>query len=315
MKETRKIWMNGKLVDWGDAKVHVLTHAFHYATGVFEGIRFFSTSKGPAVFRLNEHVVRLFDSAKIYMMQMPYTIDEIKSGIMATAVSSQLDEGYIRPLAYYGYGEMGLNPLPNKVSVAIATWPWPSYLGVDAEKRGIKCLVSSWHRIHPTILPPQAKATANYANSALAKVEAIKAGYDEAIMLNLNGMVTEATGENVFRVKDGVVSTPPASTGVLRGITRDTVIRLVADLGLEFRRNDFSREELYSSDEVFLTGTAAGVTAVREVDGRPIGSGSWPITKNIRGMYSDVVHGKNAEYLKWLTPLKTAGREDVTTAS
>jgi branched-chain amino acid aminotransferase len=304
MKATKRIWMNGKLVDWDDAKVHVLTHAMHYATGVFEGIRFFSTPNGPAVFRLNEHVSRLLDSAKIYLMQIPYTFDEIRSGILATAASSELDEGYIRPLAYYGYGEMGLNPLPNKVSLAIATWPWPSYLGADAERRGIKCLVSSWRRIHPSILPPQAKATANYANSALAKVEAIKAGYDEAIMLNLNGMVTEATGENVFRVKDGVVSTPPASTGVLRGITRDTVINLVADLGLEFRRNDFSREELYSSDEVFLTGTAAGITSVREVDGRPIGSGSWPITKKVKEIYADVVHGKSAEYFKWLTLLK-----------
>jgi len=220
---------------------------------------------------------------------------------VATADASGLKEGYVRPLAYYGYGEMGLNPLPNKVSVAIAAWSWPSYLGEEAEKKGVRCLISSWRRIHPSILPPQAKATANYANSALAKVEAIKAGYDEAIMLNMEGMVTEATGENVFRVKDGVVSTPPASTGVLRGITRDSVITFVKEIGLQFRRNDFSREELYSSDEVFLTGTAAGVTAVREIDGRPIGNGSWPITEKIRHAYSQAVHGRRPEFAHWLT--------------
>ncbi|HUI86219.1 MAG TPA: branched-chain amino acid transaminase [Nitrososphaerales archaeon] len=306
MKESSKIWMDGKLVDWHDAHVHVLTHSLHYATGVFEGIRFFSTSKGPAVFRLGDHVTRFFDSAKIYLMKMPFTPGEITEGVIATAAASRLDEGYIRPLAYYGYGEMGLNPLPNKVSVAIAAWSWPSYLGEEAERRGVRCLVSSWRRIHPSILPPQAKATANYANSALAKVEALKAGYDEAIMLNMDGMVTEATGENVFRVKDGVVSTPPASTGVLRGITRDSVITLMKGVGLQFRRNDFSREEMYTSDEVFLSGTAAGVTAVREIDGRPIGSGTWPVTEQIKKAYDDAVHGKSPEYAHWLTPVGTS---------
>jgi branched-chain amino acid aminotransferase len=234
---------------------------------------------------------------------MPFTKKEIVEGILATVGASGLEEGYIRPVAYYGYGEMGLNPLPNKVRVAIAAWSWSSYLGEEAEKKGVRCQISSWRRIHPSILPPQAKATANYANSALAKVEAIKAGYQEAIMLNIEGMVTEATGENVFRVKDGVVSTPPASTGVLRGITRDSVITFIQSLGLQFRRNDFSREELYTSDEVFLTGTAAGVTAVREIDGRIIGDGTWPITEKIRQIYSDTVHGKKPEFMHWLTPV------------
>lgn len=314
MKESKKIWMNGRLVDWKDAKVHVLTHSLHYATSVFDGIRFFDTPNGPAIFRLGEHVTRLFDSAKIYLMNIPFTAKEIIDGVLATTDASGLDEGYIRPLAYYGYGEMGVNPLPNKVSVAIAAWSWPSYLGEEAERKGVRCLISSWRRIHPSILPPQAKATANYANSALAKVEAIKAGYDEAIMLNLNGMVTEASGENVFRVKDGVVSTPPASTGVLRGITRDSVITFVKDLGLEFRRNDFSREELYSSDEVFLTGTAAGVTAVREIDGRVIGNGTWSVTEKIRQIYNDTVHGRKPEFAHWLTPVRvrrTGGRRKV----
>jgi branched-chain amino acid aminotransferase len=259
------------------------------------------------VFRLKEHMVRFFDSAKVYLMEMPYTIEEITRGVLETAESTGLDEGYIRPLAYYGYGEMGVNPLPNKVDVLIASWSWPSYLGKEAEEKGVKCLVSSWRRIHPTILPPQAKCTANYANSALAKVEAMKAGYDEAIMLNLNGMVTECTGENVFRVKDRIVSTPPASTGVLRGVTRDTVISIVRDMDkeLEFRRNDFSREELYTSDEVFLTGTAAGVTPIREIDGRSIGKGSWPITMEIRKTYDDLTHGRLRKYANWLTPIKT----------
>jgi branched-chain amino acid aminotransferase len=304
MNESSKIWMNGALVDWKEAKVHVLTHSLHYATGVFEGIRFFDTPKGPAVFRLVEHVTRLFDSAKIYLMHIPFTPKQVREGVIATAAASGLSEAYIRPLAYYDYGVMGLNPLPNKVSVAIAAWSWPSYLGKEAESKGVRCLVSSWRRIHPSILPPQAKATANYANSALAKVEAIKAGYDEAIMLNMDGLVTEATGENVFRVKDGVVSTPPASTGVLRGITRDSVITFVKQLGLQFRRNDFSREELYSSDEVFLTGTAAGVTPVREIDGRPIGNGKWPVTAKLRVIYGEAVHGEKPEYAHWLTPIR-----------
>jgi branched-chain amino acid aminotransferase len=299
--------MNGELVRWNDAKVHFLTHALHYGTGIFEGIRCFHTSKGPAIFRLREHLARMFESAKIYMMKIPYPTDEVVDATRATVVANGLEECYIRPLAYYSYGEMGLNPLPNKVSVGIASWRWDSYLGEKAEKDGVKCQVSSWRRVDSSTMPPQAKSTANYANASLAKIEALKAGYDESIMLNTQGMVSEASAENVFRVKDGIVSTPPASAGVLRGITRDTIIRIVPEMGMEFRRTDISREELYTSDELFLTGTAAGVTPVREVDGRKIGS-DWPITQRLREAYLDIVHGKNQKYSKWLTPVNLASQ-------
>jgi branched-chain amino acid aminotransferase len=239
---------------------------------------------------------------------MPYTPNEVAEAVKATVSANKLGECYIRPLAYYSYGEMGLNPLPNKVSFGIASWRWDSYLGEKAEKEGVRCQVSSWRRVDSATMPPQAKSTANYANASLAKIEALKAGYDESIMLNTQGMVSEASAENVFRVKDGIVSTPPASAGVLRGITRDTIIRVVPEKGMEFRRTDISREELYTSDELFLTGTAAGVTPVREVDGRKIGSSNWPITQGLREAYLDIVHGKNQKYSKWLTPVNLASQ-------
>jgi len=293
--------MNGELVPWKDAKVPFLTHALHYGTGVFEGIRCFKTPQGPAIFRLKEHVARMMESAEIYLMKLPYSPSEIAEGIRTTVGANKLEECYIRPLAYYGYGEMGLNPLPNKVNLGIAAWRWDSYLGEKAEREGVRCQVSSWRRVHPSTMPPQAKSTANYANGGLAKIEALKAGYDEAIMLNMEAMVAEASAENIFRVKDGILSTPPASSGVLRGVTRDTIIRIAGDAGIEFRRSDISREELYTSDELFLTGTAAGVTAVREVDGRKIGTGNWPITARLGRTYTDIVHGKNSKYSNWLT--------------
>ncbi len=300
MQESNWIWLNGSLARWNDAKVPFLTHALHYGTGIFEGIRCFKTPRGPAVFRLREHIARMFESAKIYMMSLEYTPEEIVEAVKLVVKENKLEECYIRPLAYYGYGEMGLNPLPNKVDMGIAAWRWDSYLGEKAEREGVRCQVSSWRRIHPSGLPPQAKSTANYANSALAKIEALKAGYDEAILLNMEAMVGEASGENIFRVKDGILSTPPASAGVLRGITRDTIIRVAPDLGIKFRRVEISREELYTSDELFLTGTAAGVTPVREVDGRSIGTGTWPITQKLRNSYLEIVHGQNSRYFKWL---------------
>lgn len=300
--------MNGELVEWNDAKVHFLTHALHYGTGIFEGVRCFRTEKGPAIFRLGEHLSRMFESAKIYMMKMPYATNEVEEATKATVAANKLEECYIRPLAYYGYGEMGLNPLPNTVNLGIASWRWDSYLGEKAEKEGVRCQVSSWRRVNSSTMPPQAKSTANYANASLAKIEALKAGYDESIMLNTEGMVSEASAENVFRVKDSIVSTPPASAGVLRGITRDTIIRVVPEMGMEFRRTDISREELYTSDELFLTGTAAGVTPVREVDGRKIGIEEWPITQRLRKAYQDIVHGRNQKYAKWLTPVKLETR-------
>ena len=307
MQESNWIWMNGELVKWNDAKVHFLTHGLHYGTGIFEGIRSFLTPMGPAIFRLGEHLARLFESAKIYMMKMPFTVDAVADATKVTVDANKLDECYIRPLAFYGYGEMGLNPLPNKVSLGIACWRWDSYLGEKAEREGIRCQVSSWRRVNSSTMPPQAKSTANYANASLAKVEALKAGYDESIMLNTEGMVSEASAENVFRVKDGIVSTPPASAGVLRGITRDTIIKVVPEIGREFRRSDISREELYTSDELFLTGTAAGVTPVREVDGRKIGTGEWPITHRLQKAYDDIVHGRNPKHSNWLTPIRGPG--------
>jgi len=303
--------MNGELVKWNDAKVPFLTHALHYATGVFEGIRCYKTSEGPAIFRLPEHVSRMFESAEIYLMKIPYTREEVADAIKKTVAANGLEECYIRPLAFYGYGEMGLNPLPNKVSLGIAAWRWDSYLGEKAEREGVRCQVSSWRRIHQSSMPPQAKSTSNYANAALAKIEALKAEYDEAIMLNMDGMVAEASAENIFRVKDGIVSTPPASAGVLRGITRDTIIRVTTDSGIEFRRVDISREELYTSDELFLTGTAAGVTPVREVDGRTIGTGTWPVTQRLIEAYLNIIHGRNKQYSKWLTLVETGKIETV----
>lgn len=302
MRESKLIWINGELVVWSEAKIHILTHAFHYATAVFEGIRCFNTDEGPAVFRLPEHVNRFLDSMGIYMMNCPYSFNEISRAVKETIAANELKECYIRPIAYYSYGEMGLNPLPNKVQLAIAAWEWPSYLGEKAEKDGLRCNVSSWRRIHSSALPPQAKATANYANSALAKIEALKGGYDEAILLNMEGMVAEGTGENIFRIKDGILSTPPASSGVLRGITRDTIIQIAKDFGIEFRRNDISREELYTSDELFLTGTAAGITPIREVDGRKVGKNQngWPIASRLREAYLNVVHGRMPKYSSWL---------------
>lgn len=300
MDEASKIWLNGKLVDWGEAKIHVLTHALHYGTAVFEGLRCYETERGPAIFRLYDHVWRLINSAKIYLMDLRSTPDEIAGAIKTTVTANGFDECYIRPIAFYGYGEMGVNPLPNRVDFAVAAWRWGAYLGKDALKNGVRCLVSSWRRISPLTLPPQAKSSANYANASLAKIEALKAGYDEAIMLNANGMVSEGTGENIFRVKRGALSTPPAAAGILRGITRDSVIQLAAEVGVDCRRIEISREELYTSDELFLCGTAAEITPVREVDGRKIGNGDYPITRKLQAAYEDAVRGRNKKYAQWV---------------
>ena len=300
MDKGSKIWLNGSLVDWDDAKIHVLTHALHYATAVFEGLRCYKTDRGPAIFRLYDHVWRLVNSAKIYLMDLQHTPDEIAAAIRTTVKANGFDECYIRPIAYYGYGEMGVNPLPNKVDFAVAAWRWGAYLGKDALKNGVRCLVSSWRRISPLTLPPQAKSSANYANAGLAKIEAVKAGYDEAILLNANGMVCEGTGENIFRVKRGALSTPPASAGILRGITRDTVIQLAGELGVDCRRIDMSREELYTSDELFLCGTAAEITPIREVDGRKIGNSEYPVTRKLQAAFDDAVRGRGKKRSDWL---------------
>ncbi len=301
MKALKQIWMDGKLVDWDDAKIHVLTHGLHYAYAVFEGIRSNETAKGAALFRLDEHIDRFLNSAKIYRMNLGFSRKELTEACIETARANGVSSCYLRPIAFTAYGEMGLNPLKNKVSVAIPLWEWGPYLGADAQTKGVRCMISSWTRIDSRSLPPQAKCSANYANSALAKMEAISAGYDEAIMLNSIGMVAEGPGENIFRVKDGILSTPPASSGILRGITRDTIIQFARDLKMTFYRNDFAREELFTSDELFFSGTAVGVNPIREVDGRSIGNGGYPTVRRLQKIYDGAIHGKLRAYSKWLT--------------
>ena len=295
---TPKIWMNGKLVDWDKAQVHVLTHTLHYGTGVFEGIRAYETDKGPAVFRLTEHMQRLINSAKILGMPMPYSLAELVQGVKDTVASTGLPSCYIRPIAYYGYGEMGLNTLPCSVDVAIACWPWGTYLGDDAVEKGVRMKISSWTRHDHNTMPPAAKTVGNYVNSSLAKVEALKAGYDEAIMLAPNGLVAECTGENIFVVRNGVIITPPTSAGALEGITQNSVMTIARDLGYDIRVDNLARSDLYIADEIFACGTAAEVGSVRSVDERPIPCPG-PITKAIASTYAKAVRGQLPQYAHW----------------
>ncbi|HUH82831.1 MAG TPA: branched-chain amino acid transaminase [Nitrososphaerales archaeon] len=302
MKPQKSIWMDGKLVPWDEAKIHVLTHGLHYGMAIFEGIRAFQTPSGPAVFRLDEHIERFLNSAKIYRMNLGYSAKELRAACLDLVRDNPTKECYIRPIAFTRYGEMGLSPLTSKISVAVASWEWGAYLG-DTTKKGVRATISSWVRIDSRAMPLQAKCAANYANSALAKMQALTSGYDEAIMLNALGVVAEGPGENIFRVKDGVLSTPPASSGILRGITRDTVIQFARDNNITFYRNDATKEELFTSDEVFFSGTAAGIAKVREIDGRMIGDKGTPITDKIAKLYDQTVHGRVKRYLKWLTPV------------
>lgn len=297
--EAKKIWLNGKLVDWHEAKVHVLTHALHYGSGVFEGIRCYSTAKGPAVFRLKDHIKRLFNSAKIYFMHINYSEEELCNAVKETIRANNLSACYIRPLVYRGYGEMGLNPLKCPVEVAIACWPWGTYLGEDALKNGIRAKISSIQRISCNACPPNAKTTGQYINSILAKIEAINSGYEEAIMLDSRGMVSEGTGENIFIVKNNVLYTPPLHASILPGITRDTIITIARDLKYDVLETDITRGMLYACDEAFVTGTAAEVTPIREIDGITIGKPG-PITRKLQKTFFDIVKGKNRKYLKWL---------------
>ncbi len=265
---TPKIWMNGELVDWDKAQVHVLTHTLHYGMGVFEGIRAYETAEGPAVFRLTDHIVRLANSAKILGMELPYTVDELIEATKATVASTGLPACYVRPIAYFGYGEMGLNTLPCTVDVAIACWPWGAYLGDDAVTKGVRMKISSWTRHDHNTMPPAAKTTGNYVNSSLAKVEALKAGYDEAIMLAPNGLVAECSGENLFVSRDDILITPPLSAGALEGITQNSVMTIARDLGFEVRVDNLARSDLYIAEEAFVCGTAAEVSSVNSVDDR-----------------------------------------------
>lgn len=301
MQELRLIWRNGKLVDWKEATTHVLTHALHYGTAVFEGIRCYKTKKGPAVFRLREHVRRLFDSARIIKMQIPYTPREIEEAVLTTIRANEVEECYIRPVAFRGYGEMGVDPSRCEVDCAIAVWCWGAYMGDRALKEGIRAKISSYVRIYVNSGSPRAKTSANYLNSALAKMEAKELGYDEAILLDAHGFVAEGSGENIFYVKDGVLYTPHPYS-ILLGITRDTVMRLAQDLGIPVRETLCTRDDLYLADEAFFTGTAAEITPIVEVDGRSIGDGKpGPLTRKLQEVFFRVVRGEEPKYEHWLT--------------
>ena len=293
--EVAKIWMDGELVDWQDARIHILTPTLHYGWGVFEGIRAYETPRGPAIFQHRAHMDRLVDSARILQMEVPFSVDELMQATRELIRVNQVPSCYVRPLVYLGYGEMGLNPMPSRVAVAIAVWPWGTYLGDEGLANGVKAKVSSWQRIGANMIPTGAKAAGVYINSSLAKVEAIKAGYEEAIMLNEHGHVAEGTGENVFIVKDGVLLTPPLSEGVLRGITRDTVIGFARDLDIPFVETTLLRQDLYLADEAFFTGTAAEVVPMKAVDDRHIGPPG-PVTKQLQDLFFSVVKGKEPRY-------------------
>ncbi len=301
MQKTEKIWMDGKLVDWDSAKIHILTHALHYGTAVFEGIRCYNSIKGPAVFRLREHMNRFLNSARIYLMKIPYDLDGLCQAVKETIKANKVKECYIRPIAYYGYREMGLNPSGNPINVAVAVWPWGTYLGEEGLRKGVRCKISSWVRVDSRILPSQAKCSANYANSALAKLEALNCGYDEAILLNINGHIAEGPGENIFATKDGTLITPPTSSGALYGITRDSVMEIAKEFGIPCIERDILKDELFLADEAFLSGTAAELTPIREVDGRTIGNGSrGPITEKLQTKFFRIVKGEDEKYYKWL---------------
>jgi len=299
IQKVEKIWMDGDLVDWDDAKIHVLTHSLHYGCGVFEGIRAYETDSGAAVFRLTDHISRLFNSAKIFMIDIPFTVEEIVEAVKETVRANALPSCYIRPIVYYGYGEMGLNTLPCPVNVSIAVWPWGAYLGDEGLQHGVRMKISSWQRHGLNTMPPAAKGTGMYINSSMAKVEALKAGYDEAILLSPQGYVSECTGENIFVVRNGVIVTPPVSAGALEGITQSSVLTIARDLGYEAVIGNIARSDLYIAEEAFLSGTAAEVVPIRSVDDRDLGEPG-PITRAIQTIYLDTVRGKVDKYRGWL---------------
>ena len=304
MKETGKIWMNGKLIPFKDAKVHVLTHALHYSTAIFEGIRCYNTPNGSAIFRLPEHVDRFFNSAKMYGMKMRYSKKQISNAIIKTVKASGLKECYIRPLAYYGYGTMGLTPTLNKVDVSIACWKWKMGESKAGKFSGAKCKISKWIRIDSKSQPMQSKSAANYSNAALARVEALKNGYDEAIMLNNKGNVAEGSAENIFVVKNGIIKTPPLDADILNGITRDSVIQLIKKEHMKLVEKNITVNELLKADEVFMTGTAAEVKSVTKIDKNAIGNGSvGEITKELQKSFMNIVMGKDKRFVRWLTCL------------
>lgn len=297
---TSKIWMSGELVDWDAATIHIVNPTLHYGWGVFEGIRAYATDAGPAVFRLTDHISRLFRSARIYLMEPAFTAEEIIAAVKETVRVNDVESCYIRPLFYLGYGEMGLNPLPSKTEVAIAVWPWGSYLGDDAVANGARAATSSWQHINANSIPPTGKGTGQYMNSSLAKVSALKAGYDEAILLNPAGNVVQGTGENIFVIRDRVLTTPRIQDGLLAGVTRDSVMTIARDLGYDVVEASLVRTDLYHADEAFFTGTAAEIVPIASVDDRPVGDGRpGPIAREIMEVFRAAVSGKADRYKSW----------------
>jgi branched-chain amino acid aminotransferase len=306
VQETAKIWMNGELVDWADAKIHVGTHGLHYGSGVFEGIRCYETPDGPAVFRLDEHLKRLDNSARLLSMELPYTTQALREATFELIGANGLSECYLRPIAFFGYGELGVAARDNPVDTVIMSWPWGAYLGEEGLRQGIRAKISSWQRIGANVIPHVAKATGVYLNSMLAVTEANRAGYDEAILLTAEGYVADGSGENIFVVRDGEISTPSLSTSILPGITRDTVIQIAQDLGYRVSEQNIIRSDLYLADEVFMCGTAAEVTPLRSIDDYEFGVGS--ITLKIQDAYLDTVRGRTERWAHWLdrvTPAPT----------
>jgi branched-chain amino acid aminotransferase len=301
------IWMNGELVAYEDAKVHVLTHALHYGTGVFEGVRAYETPRGTAIFRHQDHIDRLFRSAADYHMEIPYSKEQIRAATHETIVRNGLKSCYIRPLVFRGAGPMGLYPLDCPVDVIIAVWEWGAYLGEEGKQRGVRAKVSSWRKIPSDSLIPSAKASGQYLNSVLAKIEADKAGYEEAILLDGRGFVCEGTGENLFIVKQGRIATPGFANDILGGINRASAIQIIQDLGYEIVERDIARGELYHADEIFMTGTAAELTPIREVDDLPVGDGArGPITERVQAVFEDALHGRSDRYADWLDVVPAA---------
>jgi branched-chain amino acid aminotransferase len=298
MQETEKIWMNGELVDWADARIHVGAHGLHYGSGVFEGIRCYETPKGPAVFRLTDHLVRLHNSARLLHMDLPYSLEELHAASMEVIEANNLPACYLRPICFYGYGQLGVAARDNPIETVIMSWPWGAYLGEEGLRNGIRAKISSWQRIGPNVVPHVAKATGIYLNSMLAVTEALRAGYEEAILLNAEGYVADGSGENIFVVKDGTVFTPPLAMSILPGITRACVIEIAQDLGYTVEETNLIRSDLYLADEVFMCGTAAEVTPLRSIDDVEIGVG--PVTLEIQKTYLSAAQGESERWEHWL---------------
>jgi branched-chain amino acid aminotransferase len=299
LQKVDKIWMDGELVGWDEARIPILTHSVHYGTGVFEGIRCYETEKGPAVFRLTDHLDRLHNSAKLLYLDLPYSVEELHAACMELIGANGLPECYLRPIAFSGYGELGVSTGSNPVDVVIMSWPWGAYLGDEGLKNGIRVKVSSWQRVGPNTIPHASKATGIYLNSMLAVSEANRSGYDEAILLTPDGFIADGSGENVFIVKDGTIATPPLSTSILPGITRDSLIQIAQDLGYTVEEKNLIRSDLATADEIFMTGTAAEVTPIREVDDHLVGPPG-PVTKELQGAYLDTCRGKSERWAQWL---------------